>query len=56
MKTTALPEKPDAKSPAAADIRYIIDGTTRDMIHSTVLPWAGTSEAAIIDGPWEPTD
>jgi mannose-6-phosphate isomerase-like protein (cupin superfamily) len=31
MKTTMLPEFPDAKSPAGADIRFI-------MIHSTVPP------------------
>lgn len=39
MKTTTLPEHPDAKSPAGADIRYIMDGTTGNMIHSTVLPY-----------------
>jgi mannose-6-phosphate isomerase-like protein (cupin superfamily) len=38
MKTTVLPEKPDAKSPAGADIRYIMDGKLGNMIHSTVLP------------------
>ena len=36
MKTTTLPEYPDAKSPAGADIRYIMDGKTGNMIHSTV--------------------
>ena len=36
MKTTTLPKHPDAKSPAGADIRYIMDGTTGGMIHSTV--------------------
>lgn len=36
MKTTTLPEQPDAKSPAGADIRYIMDGATGNMIHSTV--------------------
>ena len=36
MKTTMLPEHPDAKSPAGADIRYIMDGETGNMIHSTV--------------------
>ena len=38
MKTTSLPGQPDAKSPAGADIRYIMDGETGDMIHSTVPP------------------
>ncbi|MEO1286694.1 MAG: cupin domain-containing protein [Chloroflexota bacterium] len=36
MKTTPFPEKPDAKSPAGADIRYLVDGETGGMIHSTV--------------------
>lgn len=36
MKTTLLPEHPDAKSPAGADIRYLMDGKTGNMIHSTV--------------------
>ena len=36
MKTTMLPENPDAKSPAGADIRYLIDGDTGNLIHSTV--------------------
>jgi mannose-6-phosphate isomerase-like protein (cupin superfamily) len=38
MKTTTLPKQPDAKSPAGADIRYLMDGTTGNMIHSTVPP------------------
>jgi len=38
MKTTTLPEHPDAKSPAGAEIRYIMDGKTGNMIHSTVPP------------------
>ena len=38
MKTTMLPEHPDAKSPAGADIRFIMDGKTGNMIHSTVPP------------------
>jgi len=38
MKTTTLPEKADRKSPAGADVRFIMDGTTGDMIHSTVPP------------------
>jgi mannose-6-phosphate isomerase-like protein (cupin superfamily) len=36
MKTTMLPEEPSAKSPAGADIRYLMDGKTGNMIHSTV--------------------
>ena len=38
MKQTSLPNTPDAKSPAGADIRFIMDGTTGNMIHSTVPP------------------
>jgi len=38
MKTTILPDQPDAKSPAGADIRFIMDGETCNMIHSTVPP------------------
>jgi mannose-6-phosphate isomerase-like protein (cupin superfamily) len=38
MKTVMLPAQPDAKSPAGADIRYLIDGETGNMIHSTVPP------------------
>jgi len=38
MKETTLPPLPDARSPAGADIRFIMDGTTGNMIHSTVPP------------------
>lgn len=38
MKAIMLPELPDAKSPAGADIRYLVDGETGNMIHSTVPP------------------
>jgi mannose-6-phosphate isomerase-like protein (cupin superfamily) len=38
MQTTMLPEESDAKSPAGADIRFLMDGKTGDMIHSTVPP------------------
>lgn len=38
MKTILLPVMPDAKSPAGADIRFLIDGKTGNMIHSTVPP------------------
>ena len=36
MKTVILPDKPDAKSPAGADIRYLVSGRTGNMIFSTV--------------------
>lgn len=36
MKETVLPEVADAKSPVGADIRFIMDGETGNMIHSTV--------------------
>lgn len=38
MKTTLLPEEPDGKSPAGADIRFLMDGESGNMIHSTVPP------------------
>ena len=38
MKETRLPAEADAKSPAGEDIRFIMDGTTGNMIHSTVPP------------------
>jgi mannose-6-phosphate isomerase-like protein (cupin superfamily) len=38
MKTTLLPEKPDAKSPAGADIRVLVNGESGNLIHSTVPP------------------
>ena len=38
MKTTTFPTNPDAKSPAGADIRYLMDGPTGNMIQSTVPP------------------
>ncbi|MEM7525673.1 MAG: cupin domain-containing protein [Pseudomonadota bacterium] len=38
MKETSLSARPDAKSPAGADIRFIMDGATGNMIHSTVPP------------------
>ena len=38
MKTTLFPKQPDDKSPAGADIRYLMDGPTGNMIHSTVPP------------------
>ena len=38
MITIRLPEHPDAKSPAGAEIRYLVHGKTGNMIHSTVPP------------------
>ncbi len=38
MKETKLGSKPDARSPAGADIRFIMAGETGNMIHSTVPP------------------
>ena len=46
MKTTMLPEEPDAKSPAGADVRLLMDGKTGDMIHSTV-PAHQTNKATV---------
>jgi len=36
MKTVMLSKQPDAKSPAGADIRFLISGETGNLIHSTV--------------------
>jgi mannose-6-phosphate isomerase-like protein (cupin superfamily) len=36
MKQTTLPKAADARSPAGADIRFIMEGPTGNMIHSTV--------------------
>jgi mannose-6-phosphate isomerase-like protein (cupin superfamily) len=38
MKESILKSEADAKSPAGADIRFIMDGPTGNMIHSTVPP------------------
>ena len=38
MKTVFLSKNPEAKSPAGADIRFLVDGKTGNMIHSTVPP------------------
>jgi mannose-6-phosphate isomerase-like protein (cupin superfamily) len=38
MKTITLPTQPEAKSPAGADIRFLVGGVTGNMIHSTVSP------------------
>ena len=36
MQTRPLPETADARSPAGAEIRSLMRGTTADLIHSTV--------------------
>jgi mannose-6-phosphate isomerase-like protein (cupin superfamily) len=36
MQTRAFPAAPEARSPAGAEIRYLMSGATGDMIHSTV--------------------
>jgi mannose-6-phosphate isomerase-like protein (cupin superfamily) len=38
MRTRRLPSDPDGRSPAGAEIRYLMDGATGNMIHSTVPP------------------
>ena len=38
MKTKLLSGEPNAKSPAGADIRFLMDGNSGNMIHSTVPP------------------
>ncbi len=38
MQTRPFPETPGARSPAGAEIRYLMEGATGDMIHSTVPP------------------
>lgn len=38
MHTRPFPEAPDARSPAGAEIRYLMEGATGNMIHSSVPP------------------
>jgi mannose-6-phosphate isomerase-like protein (cupin superfamily) len=38
MQTKTLPDQPDAKSPAGAGIRYLLDCEAGNMIHSTLPP------------------
>jgi len=38
MKTRQFPVSPDGRSPAGAEIRYLMGGETGNMIHSTVPP------------------
>jgi len=38
MQTREFPSAPEARSPAGAEIRFLMHGATGDMIHSTVPP------------------
>jgi mannose-6-phosphate isomerase-like protein (cupin superfamily) len=38
VQTRPFPSTPDARSPAGAEIRYLIESETGNMIHSTVPP------------------
>lgn len=38
MQTRPFPDVPDARSPAGAEIRYLMEGDTGNMIHSSVPP------------------
>jgi mannose-6-phosphate isomerase-like protein (cupin superfamily) len=38
IQTRSFPSTPDGRSPAGAEIRYLIEGETGNMIHSTVPP------------------
>jgi len=38
MQTRSFPSTADARSPAGAEIRYLMEGETGNMIHSTVQP------------------
>lgn len=38
MQTRPFPPAPEARSPAGAEIRYLMEGETGAMIHSTVPP------------------
>jgi mannose-6-phosphate isomerase-like protein (cupin superfamily) len=38
MQTRQFPSAPEARSPAGAEVRYLIGGASGDMIHSTVPP------------------
>ncbi len=38
MQTRPLSETPDARSPAGAEIRYLLEGATGNMIQATVPP------------------
>ena len=36
MQTRSIPSTPDGRSPAGAEIRYLMEGETGNMIHATV--------------------
>ena len=38
MQTRSFPSAPDARSPAGAEIRYLMEGSGGNMIHATVPP------------------
>ena len=38
MQTRSFPSAPEARSPAGAEVRYLMEGETGGMIHSTVPP------------------
>jgi mannose-6-phosphate isomerase-like protein (cupin superfamily) len=38
MQTRSIPSRPDARSPAGAEIRFLLEGETGNMIHATVPP------------------
>ena len=38
MQTRTFPAAPEARSPAGAEVRYLMEGETGNMIHSTVPP------------------
>jgi len=38
MQTREFPAEPQGRSPAGAEIRFLMEGTTGGMIHSTVPP------------------
>jgi mannose-6-phosphate isomerase-like protein (cupin superfamily) len=38
MRTTLLPERPDGRSPAGADVRLLAGGPSGNMMHGTVPP------------------
>lgn len=38
MQTRSFPALPNDRSPAGAEVRYLMGGATGDMIHSTVPP------------------
>ena len=46
MKETMLPDLPDGKSPAGADVRLLLESDTGGVIHSTVP--AGQTNRAVV--------